>query len=419
MRAGAGRAPIVYPHEVWPIDGFGGQHDTLWVRTLLLEIDGERAALAVLDQTALAPEPLEAVRGVLAGTLGLEGSRVLVGVSHTFSAPHLPTGAGEEAVRAAAATEAVLAATRRSARDALEALRPAVLAAGAGACAVNVNRDVETPTGWGLGVNEAGFSDPAVQLLRLRDADGADIAVLVNYAVQPSVMNGSRDAAGLGWVSGDLAGEAMRHVERTLTGATAFFLIGAAGDQAPALTAVRRAPVPVGAMDAGIAAFLASELLGERLGTEVLRVAEIADPVASAPLALHAGVLVVAGQEPVDRLAFTPTRSHVYLPAAERELPYWILALGDVAVVGVQVELSAETGARIRDASAFATTLVVTMVNGGAKYLPEASAFDRMTYEALSSRYARGSAELLENAVLDDLARLSRHVPAPTERSTS
>jgi hypothetical protein len=42
---------------------------------------------------------------------------------------------------------------------------------------------------------------------------------------------------------------------------------------------------------------------------------------------------------------------------------------------------------------------VATMVNGGAKYLPEASAFERITYEAMSSRYAGGAAEQLSEAI--------------------
>jgi hypothetical protein len=54
------------------------------------------------------------------------------------------------------------------------------------------------------------------------------------------------------------------------------------------------------------------------------------------------------------------------------------------------------------------------MVNGAAKYLPEAAAFDRFTYEAQSSRYAQGSAELLAAQVHSALERLHSVPPTPS-----
>jgi neutral ceramidase len=40
------------------------------------------------------------------------------------------------------------------------------------------------------------------------------------------------------------------------------------------------------------------------------------------------------------------------------------------------------------------------MVNGAAKYMPDAAAYDKITYEAMNSSYARGSAEALSDAIL-------------------
>ena len=53
-----------------------------------------------------------------------------------------------------------------------------------------------------------------------------------------------------------------------------------------------------------------------------------------------------------------------------------------------------------RKLSPFNQTMVMTMVNGGAKYMADSSAYERFTYEAMNSPFARGSAELLcEKAV--------------------
>jgi hypothetical protein len=43
---------------------------------------------------------------------------------------------------------------------------------------------------------------------------------------------------------------------------------------------------------------------------------------------------------------------------------------------------------------------VLTMVNGAQKYLPSAEAYDRITYEAMNSGFARGADEMLAQAIL-------------------
>jgi hypothetical protein len=73
--------------------------------------------------------------------------------------------------------------------------------------------------------------------------------------------------------------------------------------------------------------------------------------------------------------------------------------VGDIGIIGVQVELSSQTGVALRERSGFAHTLVATMVNGAAKYLPDAGSYERITYEAMSSPYAKGSAEALLKAL--------------------
>lgn len=68
-----------------------------------------------------------------------------------------------------------------------------------------------------------------------------------------------------------------------------------------------------------------------------------------------------------------PSTTYRYpVSGQDADAPYTVMVLGDLAIVGVQVELSANTGAWIRTHSPFAHTMVVTMVNGAAKYLPDA-----------------------------------------------
>lgn len=412
LMAGAGRAAIDYPAATWPLDGFTHQLDELCARVLVVEAD-ERIAWVVVDQTSLPPEPLADVRAAVAQGTDTAPANVLVSVTHTFSAPHLGSVDGlapEDAGRMRLAHAAVLAAVSDAAYDASRSLRPATVTAGADVCDVNVNRDVELAEGWTLGVNESGFADKLVTAVRIDDEAGAPIALLANYAVQPSVMNESVGADGGRAVTSDLAGAVSRMIERARPGAVGFFLIGAAGDQAPALTAVREQVSADGTrrrLDAGDAAVTVAELLGERLGRAALAATSSATSAPSpTALALVSGSLSVAAQRGRPRERIVPTRAYDYEPAGERALPYVVLVLGPAVVVGVQVELNAVTGQQIRAASPFAHTVVATMVNGGAKYLPEEGSFDRFTYEAQSSGYARGAAEALAGRLAEELAAL-------------
>ena len=45
--------------------------------------------------------------------------------------------------------------------------------------------------------------------------------------------------------------------------------------------------------------------------------------------------------------------------------------------------------------------MLATLVDGGSKYMADAGSYDRMTYEAMNSRFAQGSAELLVDAIAE------------------
>jgi neutral ceramidase len=89
-------------------------------------------------------------------------------------------------------------------------------------------------------------------------------------------MNEPHTANGDTFVTSDLAGAAARHVEREYGDEpVALFLIAAAGDQPPYLTAHRHTlgrDGRRGRVDIGEAGHLIVELLGERLGSEVVHV---------------------------------------------------------------------------------------------------------------------------------------------------
>ncbi len=137
-------------------------------------------------------------------------------------------------------------------------------------------------------------------------------------------------------------------------------------------------------------------MLGKRLGIEVLRIAEKTKcQTLTGPISMEQYTVKCPGQKILDFQSLRSMHQYTFTPAEERDEPVTIIKLGEVALIGVRPELCSQTAASLKKQSPFPKTTVLTMVNGGAKYMPDSSAYDRITYEAMNSPFARGSAELL------------------------
>lgn len=394
--AGAGKAEIHLPDALFPTgEGFTAVHDPLYARAFLLE--GNKSLLfIVLDLTSLPTEEAVRIQEQAVRELGRPVDRVWVSVSHTFSAPHLcpPQFIRSEEERAsnallsgaldAAVREAVLSAART---------RPVKLLLERQRCDVNVNRDQELPEGWWLGADESGAADKTLTVLRAEDRCGQVVGALAHYAVQSSIMDGSTAAAGGKLVSGDLAGKAVSVAEAALE-SPVLFLVGAAGNQAPK----RQALTPEG--DQHEAGFRFVEELGGMLGEAIIAAArrpgiEIAGPVDAVRF-----TVACEGQVMPDRMKLRPTWAYTYEPDKAVETPVELLSVGEVTLVGIQPELDCEIAMQLQARTEDRAVLTVTMVNGGAKYMASEESYERFTYEARNSMFARGSAERLRDAVL-------------------
>lgn len=404
LLAGAGRAEVVFPAELYPLDGFVAQRDPLCARVLLLDSGGVRTAIAVIDITSMGAHMVDAMKALLGRVAALPPEQVMLCASHTFSAPHVPPAGGD------AVLHCYGAAVAQAAAQALATLQTATLGYGTGLSRVGVNRDVPTPGGWWLGSNDSGYSDPAIGVLRVDGKDGKPLALLLNAAVQPSIMDGSQRTGGGKLVTADLAGAAVRQIEQHYGPASvALFLIGAAGDQAPLMQANRhvlRRDGSVGRSDVREAGFALVELLGEKLGNAALEAAAAIVPMPSPVVALRRHSVELEARVYASRTPpAVPVASMTYEPAGKATLPYVLLQLGELVLIGLQPELSAATGAQIRADSPYRHTMVVTMCDGAAKYLPQRLAYERHTYEARSSPYAPGAAEAAARAINEQLKK--------------
>lgn len=385
LRCGAGKATIDL-EGVLPHDGFAGVHDDLCMRALAFEnADGSRCCLLSAEETSLRDDA--SLRAAAATAAGCPEDAVWISVTHTFSAPHVrtPSHLSDDAARernelfARRLTEA----TRSVCEQAVSSLAPARFAIASCPCSVNVNRDIETPGGWWLGANPDGFSDHTVRALSVRSATDPErvIATVFTADVQSSVVQGLHNTEGELLVSGDLAGEAMRRLEGEL-GGTAIFLTGAAGDQAPCLAGTGALPE-----------------LAKQLAGEVLAALDRAEELHVEDLRLSSETVSLPGQRRADFATLSPKLHYVFEPADPEPTTVYLARLGGLVVAGIQPEVESRFGARLRDAAPHPFELV-TLVNGAQKYLPGEDAYDRVTYEAMNSGFARGAEKLLEETIL-------------------
>ncbi|QGY32785.1 hypothetical protein [Pantoea cypripedii] len=399
LRAGVGRSNVNLT-DLLPIGDFTGEHDALFIRALLLN-DGQLSqAMVVVDLTSLALSLVADMKAIVQEITGIPASQVIIIASHSFSTPHIPdTTRGDSlSPQDKKLIEAYCDALRIAIKQAFSGLVPAKMGAGAGFSRIGVNRDVETASGWWLGADESGFSDPHTGVVRIDGRDGQPLAVLINYAVQPAVMDASRNAAGGRLISADLAGFTVSHVETYFgAGTVAFYLPGAAGDQVPYLQANRHVSGTDGKparKDVHEAGFVIAEMLGERLGNEVGKVCSAIKTGPVKPLALfRKSVSVPVVNFSAKNAPTGPLSAFRYTPAGYADMPITLMRWGDIVFVCVQPELNAVTGALIRNASPFPHTFIVTMADGAAKYMPDKQSYTRFTYEARSSPFAPGAAE--------------------------
>lgn len=357
----------------------------------------------------LPPEAIDEIRNKIGAVTGTPPDHVWVHTTHAITtphAPHAPMGpggvpvalSGEErqalAEKAQLFQAAVAHAVAQAAEEASRTLQSARMGVGTGACGVNVNRDIPTSRGWWIGLNPAGPSNHTATVLRFESEQGAPIANLISYALKPCAIDNSEMDQGTRLVSSDVPGLACRLLEEQF-GAPCLFAMSAAGDQVPLRQALYDEQAPDGSLrtvDLGVAEGLAIvDELGRQMAREVSAIlAKTVCGERASAVKLDGGHIHWPGKA---RTVQTPTRAAAYTQEGTQRLDVLTLAVGDVALVGLKPEMNTPTEAQLQAASPYAHTLVVSMVNGGQKYMPDRNSYENSTWEAQSAPFMPGAAE--------------------------
>jgi hypothetical protein len=282
-----------------------------------------------------------------------------------------------------------------------------------------------------------GFSDHQVGVIRIDDASGDPLAVLVNFAAHPTIMAWDNRL-----LSPDYPGTVRRTVE-SIVGGTCLFLQGAAGNQ-DTVRDYRCRPED-------------ARWVGKQIGIEAARVASLIEtqpqtldvskhvesswtmgiggsiPAGEGDGTVRAVSQVVAlpawqhpppTQDEIDHVAqleaelaalrakgapdaqvreanMRVRRAALNLSVNKKrsasdkvEMEFQAIRLGNTALVGIPVEPFAEIGVAVKERSPFATTFFSGYTNGVNFYMPMPYAYEEGGYEVWMSPFAPEAAEM-------------------------
>lgn len=429
LRVGAGISKITPPPGA-PMAGYysnrsaDGVHDDLWAKAIVLDVDGERAAIVACDIISLPRPIIDEARREIERDPGIAPGRVMISATHSHTGPVVLSGPTRynlegEMLRigkeyAADLPKRIAAAVRQAAA----ALAPARVSAARGReDSLTFNRRYhmkDGTVGWNPGklnpkiVRPAGPIDPDVPVVVFDALQGGSLAVHVNYALHLDTVGGTQYSADYPYTLWRLLREARGADLLTL------FTIGCAGNLNH--IDVRWADRQKGHEEAArIGAVLAGTVLKTMKRPEALPVGTLRTGTAIVKLPL-------APLRPEDvewAKRITPTygtphaapfldlvRAFKFTDVAARngapfEAEVQVIALGtQLAWVGLPGEIFTELGLAIKTASPFRYTVVSALANGSLGYIPDRKSYPEGAYEVESARCAAGSGEMLVDAAV-------------------
>ena len=419
--AGAGCGTIHFPDALFPMEGFKGIHDEPVARVLILEC-GEKAALVSLELVMLPPELVDMVKTIVSDRTGTKKEHIWVHTTHAITtphAPHAPMGPGgillelgeEEKknldFKIGLYTAALTAAVTEAAKAAADSFRPAKLGIGQAQSHISINRDVETPFGWWIGQNPEGKTNPNFDLLRFDGEDGNPIAVILTGGLKPCAIDNSQMKENQRLVSSDVPGLACRLIE-TETGVPCLFFMGAAGDQVPKKQALLDEVMADGSVkthDFGVEKGLEIVAqLGKQLAEDVLPALQNISCAESAPEIKTAQITITWGGK--GRIPMMPRKTVDFTYERDVRIDGQFLTLGSLAFAGLKPEVNCITAEQLAEKSPYEKTILISMVNGGQKYMPDKVAYKNITWESQSSMMLPGAAEAWVDAAVKKLQEM-------------
>ena len=213
-----------------------GVHDKIYHKVVIMDDGKTQFILISTDICLISPSQYDKLTARLQSQYKINPINVWWSVTHTHAAPEVgPSGLpavflGERYQHEfdAKYTDLVEQKLVDAIGEARNNLSPAKLGIGWGLSNANINRRAREVDGkTSLGMNPDAPVDRRIGMLRLEKADGSLMALIANYAIHGTVMNGENQK-----ISGDAPGVTSAYVEEK-TGVPLLFINGAAGNNVP------------------------------------------------------------------------------------------------------------------------------------------------------------------------------------------
>jgi len=412
MKAGIGCVEIT-PDVGCILGGYGPRrssavHDPLYARCLYLEGRGGKVCIVSCDLLGLYRGLVKEIKKAAQERCGVQPENLVIACTHTHSGPDTILLAEEEADYAY--QEALIGKIAEAVNQAVSGSRTARVATGRGEAHIGINRRAVLRDGSiRLGHNHKGPVDERLYVIRVDDADGTPMALLMNYGCHPVVLGRNTE------ISRDYPGYAVAIAERRF-GGTALFTNGAGANVNPHFDRLVHRDNEL---------FAVADELGDEVGRQVVEVARRLEPEDEVRLGAMSRVVKLPLNEGVSREAKVEPDSArkrigelarqmdaLYVPArlspekkqelmklkAEHDSLYistffakrWgvefdgdnivteiqALAIGHTGFVALPGEVVVEVGSQIRHWSPFMRTAIISCANDYIGYLPTRRIYD-------------------------------------------
>ncbi len=385
-----------------------GVHDPLCAHCMVADDGEHQVAIVSADLLGVRADMVRRVRESVHASCGLEPGAVMVAATHTHSGPDT-LGLDERAMASEAVVDGLVEGIASAVANAWAARVPARAGYGAGREeTVSNNRRLRLKDGtvhmnWeGIAPDDIaevlGPTDPGMGVLKVVDASGRLMGVLVNYTLHPAILAGDNLL-----LSSDYPGAIYRRMGESLgKDTTVVFANGTEGNinhinafdpqQGRGFEEVER----IGGILAGVA-------LSILPGIETAGDLEVRSSVKSVDIprrqlpedrfAWAEEVLAKWDGKSVNMVDGLPDELYAREALALKELqdePVAVeiqaILIGETVLVALPAEVFVEFGLEIKKHSPFAKTMIVGLANDWVGYVPTRRAFEEGGYEPQPAR---------------------------------
>lgn len=208
---------------------FKGIHDDLYIKSALMENDGNKLLIMTFDLCHYTYDLNERIMEYAKDKYQIPNENFIINYAHTHAGPKItsPTERQDPSPLDSFFLERAKTCLDRTFLNVFDGSLQIATTSGRW----NINRRLKTENGYVMKPNYTAQTDDEVIILIVRDSENNICSIFINYSCHPVTLSGTL------FLSSEFPGRLCNILESKYYGATAFFLQGAAGNMRPLITA--------------------------------------------------------------------------------------------------------------------------------------------------------------------------------------